>query len=475
MKRKFKAQTGIGYGSDSDTNEPQFSQSEGLQSIDHGNFSVADKYPILGTDNSYNPGLGRMARKYKGMGYNVNSNPLTGKFDFSKDNGKGKGFNTAVSAITGIAGAVENSRLKHDEQLQVLDNMTPKFMTNQEGQGLNNVPAYTMYGGEGSTPYMVNGGPDFLNYPKGVESDTASNRTEDDVPISDPKRHSNKKYGYEGFAHTAFYGSNSIYKTGGSVSSDKAKEILHDGTANGHPLTDKQRKYFGWIAGGSKNQTGGEPVGGNKADAYYGQSATLSYFKDKLNDKLKSKNPEGFANYFKGLQQARGSGKPTDADQYIEKSHYDDYLSPDEVKQTLGGDYDKYINSLKQVNTFNTAQGQRPLYGNIEGKGDVTSLNYGRRFASLQVTPHFGKHAVKANGQASDYSRQYTYDPEQGAVKIQEEGDLGIRPSTFNPVQSPNDITKKQTGGYAIGDEVELTDKQIKALKKQGYDIKIIK
>ena len=36
----------------------------------------------------------------------------------------------------------------------------------------------------------------------------------------------------------------------GAVSSAKAKEILRDGTAQGHPLTDKQRGYFGLIAGG---------------------------------------------------------------------------------------------------------------------------------------------------------------------------------------------------------------------------------
>lgn len=30
----------------------------------------------------------------------------------------------------------------------------------------------------------------------------------------------------------------------------KAKEILRDGTAQGHPLTPKQRRFFGAVAGG---------------------------------------------------------------------------------------------------------------------------------------------------------------------------------------------------------------------------------
>jgi hypothetical protein len=52
------------------------------------------------------------------------------------------------------------------------------------------------------------------------------------------------------------------YKHGG-VTSEKAKEILRDGTANGHRLTDKQRRYFGFIAGGGKPKMakGGEITG----------------------------------------------------------------------------------------------------------------------------------------------------------------------------------------------------------------------
>lgn len=46
------------------------------------------------------------------------------------------------------------------------------------------------------------------------------------------------------------------YAHGGMVSSEKAREILRDGTAQGHPLTSKQKKYFGWIAGGRKAEGG---------------------------------------------------------------------------------------------------------------------------------------------------------------------------------------------------------------------------
>lgn len=39
---------------------------------------------------------------------------------------------------------------------------------------------------------------------------------------------------------------------GKKVSQRKAKEMLKHGQAKGRNLTSKQKKYFGWIAGGSK-------------------------------------------------------------------------------------------------------------------------------------------------------------------------------------------------------------------------------
>lgn len=45
---------------------------------------------------------------------------------------------------------------------------------------------------------------------------------------------------------------------GGNISAAKAKEMLRDGTAQGHKLTGKQKRYFGWIAGGRKGENGME-------------------------------------------------------------------------------------------------------------------------------------------------------------------------------------------------------------------------
>lgn len=37
-----------------------------------------------------------------------------------------------------------------------------------------------------------------------------------------------------------------------ALTSEKAKEILEDGEVGGHALTAKQRKFFGFVAGGGK-------------------------------------------------------------------------------------------------------------------------------------------------------------------------------------------------------------------------------
>jgi hypothetical protein len=486
-----------------------------------------------------------------------------------------KDANLGMTAVTDIANGIQGQKQKREEYLQLLRGQTPKFMTNTNANGLNNTPAYTMFGGT-------------------------------DIPDTDYSGPTNEQYGHMGIGRNkTFWGtSGSIYKNGGQVSSDKAKEILKDGTANGKPLTDKQKRYFGWLAGGAKAQTGGpvavtgpvqqsmapDPTSGptastqsdpskynqdNSFDKYYGANATLSYYKNKLNDKLKAKNPQGFTDYFKGLQGARGSGKPEDAQKYVQDTQYNDYLSPDEVKQTLGDkDYQTYINSLKQVNQYNVSQGQQPLYGTKEGENDPSQLNYGRRFASLQVTPRY---AGSDTTTGKSYARQYTYNPQSGQVELSETGDTTLRPQNVLPQQhqaggtavtvggtlgnpqtmnipslgvlpkgmkysprfarlrpganaadsgayqhgfdmatgdrnfnyanmmpgmrdnndpmeqdayqgmmeglQPHGLTaqlylpkdtpgKRQTGGYAEGDEVDLTPAQIKQLKKQGYKIK---
>ena len=45
---------------------------------------------------------------------------------------------------------------------------------------------------------------------------------------------------------------------------EKAKEMLRDGTANGEPLTGKQKRFFGARAGGTRTSSSGAPIRGVK-------------------------------------------------------------------------------------------------------------------------------------------------------------------------------------------------------------------
>jgi hypothetical protein len=69
-----------------------------------------------------------------------------------------------------------------------------------------------------------------------------------------------------GFENMERYGNNdnpAYFQAGGQISPDKAREILHDGTVHGHPITDRQRRFFGAMSNKSKYQVGGQGVDGN--------------------------------------------------------------------------------------------------------------------------------------------------------------------------------------------------------------------
>lgn len=40
------------------------------------------------------------------------------------------------------------------------------------------------------------------------------------------------------------------------LSRAKARKMLHDGTVRGRPITERQRRFFGWVAGGRKQPVG---------------------------------------------------------------------------------------------------------------------------------------------------------------------------------------------------------------------------
>ena len=163
-------------------------------------------------------------------------------------------------------------------------------------------------------------------------------------------------------------------------------------------------------------------------EKYYRSSAKLSHYKSILNEKLKAKNPQAFTDFFKGLVPLRQAGNTTEANKYIQGSNYNDYLTTDEVRKTLGNDYQDYLDSIQAVNNYDVAQGRQPLYGTKESGTDLNSLNYGRRFASLALTPTY---SASNRTRGTSYNRSYTYDPKKKEVSFTETGDVNLRPATL--------------------------------------------
>tara|TARA_R110001632_G_scaffold223706_2_gene355686 strand:- start:741 stop:2423 length:1683 start_codon:yes stop_codon:yes gene_type:complete len=86
------------------------------------------------------------------------------------------------------------------------------------------------------------------------------------------------------------------YSKGGSLTQTKAKQILKDGEANGKDLTEKQKRYFGAIAGGGKSYAeGGEGeygVGGFLTGAILGAVGGV-YVTNKISKTTKKREAEG--------------------------------------------------------------------------------------------------------------------------------------------------------------------------------------
>lgn len=213
----------------------------------------------------------------------------------------------------------------------------------------------------------------------------------------------------------------------------------------------KQGYNTPFAAGGELPKPAPDPSAANSREQYYKASAKLLHYKSKLNEQLKAKNPKAYDEFFTGLKDTRMK-KPGDVSNYVQNTPYNEYLSAAEVKSTLGdSDYESYLGSLKAVNEYNVQQGQQPLYGQVEGEKDVSNLNYGRRFASLQVTPRYA-----ASGGNKKYARQYNYNPSTGEVDFTEEGDQSLRPAFFSSAP----MASKAYGGSIGRSRVRLFGKK---------------
>lgn len=233
-----------------------------------------------------------------------------------------------------------------------------------------------------------------------------------------------------------------MYKLGGKnqPSANKAREILHDGEAHGKKLTDKQRKFFGAIS--NKKQDGGWhhnvdnipfPINANQIS----NNKSL-YF------------PETFIG-------------PSDYPVDMQGTDYNWTFTP--VRKDYNQKYIPY-----QANYNNRPYILKKEFNDISKKSTIdTIINTAQELGvtTPKNTPITGK--------------KIFMDPNNPTLATPQ-NDIWNNPNGSDPLIKPVQKPKRtdtvadwfQSGGYNEGDEIELTQEEIKELQKKGYRFEIL-
>lgn len=156
-------------------------------------------------------------------------------------------------------------------------------------------------------------------------------------------------------------------------------------------------------------------------DDMYAANAKILYYRDKLKDKLRLKNPEAFDKFIEERAKVVRSSAPEKAvkaaDEFVETYDFKESLSPDEVKAALGGEYDDYLSTLKtmqssgwEVNPLKVLAGV-----NEDPNVDPSKLAYGKRFATMWVRPSY-EETVTKGGKTTRKNTFFEYDPKTKQV-----------------------------------------------------------
>lgn len=179
------------------------------------------------------------------------------------------------------------------------------------------------------------------------------------------------------------------YKKGG-LTSNKAKMMLHDGTINGKPITDAQRKYFGWVAGGSKEAKaeGGDIFGGNKDGGKIMAPKMMYAGGGKVG---KRKNSTGNAYYDKELDvvSSKEYNSISDIESEIDKLN--------DLSNKYKSQYGKYSSEIgDRIRELN---GIKPTVEKQQAEGKRTS--------GINETINSTKKELKSLGATDDQLKQY--------------------------------------------------------------------
>ena len=145
-----------------------------------------------------------------------------------------------------------------------------------------------------------------------------------------------------------------------------------------------------------------------EANDYLKERARLYYYKQKLDPVLRNKNIKSYDNYVAsrptGYKESRAA-----ADKAYEDKTYSDYLSVDDIKKSLGDEYQDYegLMSKHQADLFG-------IKGQHESGKTMPDLKYGLRTSEL-LQPYTYNMIVKSyidrNQDAAKFSGKAVYNP----------------------------------------------------------------
>lgn len=268
------------------------------------------------------------------------------------------------------------------------------------------------------------------------------------------------------------------YRKGGDLSKAKAKEILHDKTAHGHPLTDKQRKYMAWVAYSKKMFGGDLPKMADGGNAPTPVGGAYDYTDDQLKlqqaylNKL-SPEQQSEAQKIMGLPLTDPTRQKMAAD-FMGKNKT--YMTEDEQRQVIGEErykqYRPYVNQLAQqrgvdlsgteANSFNLWGGRHMFDFGIQPK-PAGAVDYapqktyvsqaGSQFENVPVNIYMGGAATGTPYRT--FKTQSEYNTFAENVRGGKEpnwsfsgSDLQYMPVKERPQVVPTTTTLKAVGGY---------------------------
>lgn len=229
------------------------------------------------------------------------------------------------------------------------------------------------------------------------------------------------------------------FRNGGELSSEKAKIMLHEGIANGHKITDKQRRYFGYLAGKGKSE-GGEIVGagGPKEDKIKAEVKAGSFIV-----------PAANAHKAKEIRKKFLSGSPRP-----------DEIEPDDSTGAYISDGTKIMGQERDFTKINDRFTRLAANkkANLKQKGgEYVRLSNGEHMFTPEEVEHLEKNGVDLDELAPD-SEDGKYGKQKGGTIHIDESKKG----TFTAAATKHGMSVQEFASHVLSNKEDYSPAMIK-------------